>query len=370
MPALMNSRMVYLLAGGALMSVALTAALAQQFPNALNPTGETTSAGAGAPPGATTGGAGSPILPEVGGPGIPGGVTGVGPSPVTGPGGSPDAGPGGPGHRTSDIVTGWDTVVIGTVESGSADQPQISLDKLHSLDEIRKLKHVGRIPLMVYRTEVINKSSSGPIHYIKSLQQPPDQRGALMQKIQELKGQLHSPEIKREQVEQDLRKALEQYFVADMQYRVRELDEVKKKVQELEAKLEKRLQSSQEAVDLQYKVILREADGMGFFGGGGSPLPGTGPLGDVISSTPNAAPPAGIPLVPPPTIPGPLPRLSAPIPVHPSGADSSGGGGFSGSEEGYDLPAGAPSSAAFRRVEVLPLDPTVPAPGEEEGPTR
>jgi hypothetical protein len=52
-----------------------------------------------------------------------------------------------------------------------------------------------------------------------------------------------------------------------MQYRVRELDDIKAKVSETEANLQKRLDSKDEAIDLQVNVMLQEADGFGFFPG-------------------------------------------------------------------------------------------------------
>ena len=50
-----------------------------------------------------------------------------------------------------------------------------------------------------------------------------------------------------------------------MRDRVRELDAIKAKVAETEAKLQRRLDSQQESIDLQLKLFLQEADGIGFF---------------------------------------------------------------------------------------------------------
>ena len=56
------------------------------------------------------------------------------------------------------------------------------------------------------------------------------------------------------------------YFLADMKARISELDEIKARVAAMETRLEKRLQAKAEIIELQKKVLLSEADGLGFFG--------------------------------------------------------------------------------------------------------
>lgn len=70
---------------------------------------------------------------------------------------------------------------------------------------------------------------------------------------------------------EQLRAALAEYFLIDMQLRVKELDEIKARVERMEAKLQKRLDSREEAVDLQLKLFLRDAEGLGFFRSEDSP---------------------------------------------------------------------------------------------------
>lgn len=115
---------------------------------------------------------------------------------------------------------------------------------------------------------------------------PPDARQIAMIKINELRGKLTSADEDRAEVEKQLRSALSEYFIADLQHRVKELDAVKARVQEMEARLQKRLDLKQEAVDLQLKRMQHEADGLefvvpnelggsGFMGGGmGGGIPG------------------------------------------------------------------------------------------------
>jgi len=76
---------------------------------------------------------------------------------------------------------------------------------------------------------------------------------------------LSKPGEDRTKTEQVLRLALTEYFIRDMQVRVKELDEIKAKVAETEAKLQKRLDIQKEAIDLQMQIMIREADGLGFF---------------------------------------------------------------------------------------------------------
>ena len=95
-------------------------------------------------------------------------------------------------------------------------------------------------------------------------QAEPSPRQIALKRIEEAKAKLKTNED-RAKVEPLLKAALAEYFMADMIYRVRELDEIKAKVAESEAKLQKRLASQQESVELQLKIMLREAEGQGFF---------------------------------------------------------------------------------------------------------
>lgn len=56
-----------------------------------------------------------------------------------------------------------------------------------------------------------------------------------------------------------------------MQLRVKELDDIKARVEQMEAKLQQRLDTREEAVDLQLKLFLRDAEGLGFFRSGDAP---------------------------------------------------------------------------------------------------
>lgn len=90
-------------------------------------------------------------------------------------------------------------------------------------------------------------------------------RNLAMARIRDLQRRLSSPDADHAELKPQLKAALAEYFIADMRHRVHELDEIKAKVAETEAKLQKRLESQQDAVDLQFKIMLREAEGFGFF---------------------------------------------------------------------------------------------------------
>ncbi len=92
----------------------------------------------------------------------------------------------------------------------------------------------------------------------------PTEKQRLAQVIQLLRERLTSKKHKRESVEKQLRNALQLYFDADMEERVAELDKVKAHLAEMEAKLQRRLESDREIIDLQLKQMLHKADGLEF----------------------------------------------------------------------------------------------------------
>jgi hypothetical protein len=81
---------------------------------------------------------------------------------------------------------------------------------------------------------------------------------------------LNTPSDNREKTEKQLRAALQQYFEADMGERVKEFDKVKARVTEMESKLQRRLDSEEDIIELQLKQMLHKADGLDFNVPGGS----------------------------------------------------------------------------------------------------
>jgi hypothetical protein len=86
----------------------------------------------------------------------------------------------------------------------------------------------------------------------------------LIQLIEQLRGRLRSKNHNRVEVEKMLRSVLADYFMMDMAERVKELDKVKARVVEMETKLQRRLDSEQEIIQLQALQMLHKADGLEF----------------------------------------------------------------------------------------------------------
>jgi hypothetical protein len=77
----------------------------------------------------------------------------------------------------------------------------------------------------------------------------------------------------RSEAEKELRDLLEQYFDDDLQRRQAELGEMEDRLAKLEKQLDRRESKKDEIVDLQVKVLVNQAEGLGFF----TDMPGDGP---------------------------------------------------------------------------------------------
>jgi hypothetical protein len=69
----------------------------------------------------------------------------------------------------------------------------------------------------------------------------------------------------RSEAEKELRDLLEQYFDDDLQSRQAELGEMEDRLAKLEKQLDRRESKKDEIVDLQVKVLVNQAEGLGFF---------------------------------------------------------------------------------------------------------
>lgn len=92
-----------------------------------------------------------------------------------------------------------------------------------------------------------------------------DDQNRYRKEIERLREELRDPKADRAWVEEQLASHLASYFITDLKCRVMELDEIKAKLEQTEAKLQKRLSAKVETVDLQLQIMLREAEGLGFF---------------------------------------------------------------------------------------------------------
>jgi hypothetical protein len=155
-------------------------------------------------------------------------------------------------------------------QTTSEPSPSLDINEIKTLDQLRQ---AGTTTRWWYEVNLANASATkfiassdelGSFDTLSIATWPTDRRPAIMKKIEETKAELKSGGD-RAVVEPKLRAAFAEYFIADMQYRVRELDEIKAKVAETESKLQKRLDNQHSSVDLQVKILLQEADGLGFF---------------------------------------------------------------------------------------------------------
>ncbi len=177
---------------------------------------------------------------------------------------------------------------------------------LKTLDQVRQLNENEATGGNVnYRDDVtVFTSPVAPATRLKRYALDRDPRKAAMVRIREIQKKLSSSESngESEKVQAELKSALSDYFIADMQHRIRELDEIKAKVAETEASLQKRLDSQQQVVDLQLKLTLAEANGLGFFSKKdegprlNAPVPGVKELGPATGAAIGLSGPAHIPL--------------------------------------------------------------------------
>jgi hypothetical protein len=79
------------------------------------------------------------------------------------------------------------------------------------------------------------------------------------------KYQVAKTEEKKEDAKQGISAALSSYFDADMKNREKDIVNIEKRIKKLRALLEKRRAAKAKLVDLQLKVLINKADGLGFY---------------------------------------------------------------------------------------------------------
>ena len=97
------------------------------------------------------------------------------------------------------------------------------------------------------------------------------------------------------EAQEKLMELLDEYFEQDMQRREEELAKVEERVKRLRELLERRREKKEDIIELQREVLVNEAEGLGFFSGGGQErrlIPATSAAGQtyMISGEPAAAP--------------------------------------------------------------------------------
>jgi len=112
-----------------------------------------------------------------------------------------------------------------------------------------------------------------PVRHEVGASQPPtvetNPLKAAMSRVKEARRKLQGADTQEDESEATtgLREALDEYFDLDMELRQKELDEVKKGLQDMSDRLQKRADAKDEIVDLQLQMIVNEAEGLGFFRG-------------------------------------------------------------------------------------------------------
>ena len=71
----------------------------------------------------------------------------------------------------------------------------------------------------------------------------------------------------REEAESQLRKALREQFEADIKHRQQELEAIAARLKEMRSKLDKRMESAEQIIDLRMQVLLQDAEGLGWTSG-------------------------------------------------------------------------------------------------------
>jgi hypothetical protein len=98
----------------------------------------------------------------------------------------------------------------------------------------------------------------------------PDSKSAIRKAAEELRD-AESDEA-RDQAEDKLRELLSKYFDEDMQRREADLKAMESRLKKLQEQLARRHDKMQEIVDFQIKVLINEADGLGFFSSPSPPM--------------------------------------------------------------------------------------------------
>lgn len=136
----------------------------------------------------------------------------------------------------------------------------------------------------------------------------------------------------RDQAEDKLRELLSKYFHEDMKRREADLQQMESRLKKLQEQLARRHDKKDEIVDLQIKVLINEADGLGFFSSPSPPMGLPSATSPYYFYSPRTAEEATAIIQPTPILPG---ATSTAPPLEPT----------PGSEE----PVGAPAPVGARQ---------------------
>ena len=120
--------------------------------------------------------------------------------------------------------------------------------------------------------DVVPRPSASPFYpdpLVTTLQPHPGHPGdnAARSEIARLMNQLRDGDsAKKPELTKQLEAAVDKYFDDDMKVRETELTKLEERLNKLRSQLERRRKAKTEIIQLQIKVLLNEADGLGFTG--------------------------------------------------------------------------------------------------------
>jgi hypothetical protein len=203
--------------------------------------------------------------------------------------------------------------VLGSLRTGWAQEA--AEDVLIELPEPGS-KKLTREPLDVIKlkADALKLATEGARRHVLALHGRPD----AMHEIRQAAAAVNDAEDEdsKRQAQETLEDLLDRYFDEDMRRRERELAQIEERVKKLSALLERRRERRRDIVDLQVKVLLSEAEGMGFFSSGTFDG-GENPWEMRVEAYPGLFAPArvpGAPYVPQPPRSGAVP-VAAPAPA-------------------------------------------------------
>ncbi len=168
--------------------------------------------------------------------------------------------------RSAVVLIGW------TLQSSSAQERSND-----PFTPSTALSDVGPADTNVPRTRSVTPPSTGPARrerrvevngsvFVDPVPSGWDLKSAIRQAAEELRDA--EGDEAQAKAQTNLRDLLSKYFVDDMKRRQAELEEMASRLRKLEEQLARRRDRMQEIVDLQIKVLINEADGLGFFSSG------------------------------------------------------------------------------------------------------
>lgn len=159
------------------------------------------------------------------------------------------------------------TLIVGlsTIPWSWAQDPASNPFSESDLDytaELEQLEHARRAVADTKRAAADLKRAAAEGRRVSRVRVEHDMMSKIRQAAEELRD---ADDDAQADAEAKLRQMLSQYFDQDMERRAADLRDIEKRVGQLQRQLEKRGNHKPEIIDLQVKVLVNEAEGLGFF---------------------------------------------------------------------------------------------------------